>query len=100
MKLFNKLLGVSFLLLIVYLAFSWAISAKKIKELCVDVKENQLITNVIQEIENSWYLEYRDFDRDNINIILVHSPSNFGRHTCKIEHKNGKVLSTSYLFLD
>lgn len=100
MKILTKMIGLSILLILIYFAASWYISAKEIITLCNGISESQSISSINNQIRDSWFLKKRNIERDKKNYILVHSPSNFGRHTCTIEYENEKVISKSYRFLD
>lgn len=96
----SKIIFLLILLAISYLVVKWNVSAKQIRALCENTKQQQEISGITDSLKNSWLLRYSDRKSKNKNIIHVHSPSSFGRYTCFIEYKDGKVIKTEYLHLD
>jgi len=84
----------------IYMAIKWNVSASQIKAICEEAKTNSSIIDIKESLKDSWLLKFREFVLDGKNIVIVHSGASYGRYTCFIEYKDGKVLNSNYTFLD
>ena len=55
---------------------------------------------VKESLKDSWLLRFNDMNFEGKKILLVHSSASFGRYTCSIQHKDGKIVNTDYSYLD
>ena len=96
----SKLIVIFIVGFLVYLIIKWNVSTNQIQNLCKDTKINNSILVVKESVKDSWLLGFSDMNLEGKNILLVHSSASFGRYTCSIEYKDGKVVNTDYSHLD
>jgi len=96
----GKILGVLIFVAIVYMTLSWKGSISDIRDVCDFSTVGKPIVDVIDKIANFDSLKYSNFKSGENKQILVHSSASFGRHTCSIEHRHNKVVTSDYLFND
>lgn len=70
----------------------------EMKSACGLASEGEPIEAVIGKLNKNGYLPIRLTDEKEL--VIVHTPKAFGRFSCSIEYKDGKVLSARVAILD
>jgi hypothetical protein len=96
-----KILGLLFIAYIGYMIYAWNASVNEIESICSSIKMDDHFDGVEKTIANSRYARITGpFYYKGTMQVLIHSPSSFGRYTCDLELKNGKVSNVEFVYLD
>ncbi len=96
----KKILLVLALAGIAYLVIDWNQSADAIKQQCNVIQTGDSIQQLKGRIKNETSLKISVGEKDDKKFLLLYSAANYGRHTCLVEYRDGKVTRHEYSYLD
>ena len=99
-----KIRWIIYLLVIFIIGGSFAaypIDRYRMKKFCGSISVGEGIESVRNRaLEHAGFRVMRNYERNGINEMIIHSPWSFGRFTCIIENNGRLVTKAKFNFLD